>query len=178
MRVFNDFENITMGDFVAFTEGYHVLTITGHKEDVRENKATGEKKDIDVFEVMSETGATTTLTLYYTENAYWTYKKLMAVCGAKVDTMKGNQNLNLDNLIGKKFGAFIELQAVEKWDETKGQMVTKRYPRVNMVKVYTEEKTRELASTYVAPVQQTTSAPAPEQTQSFGTPVIDDDLPF
>ena len=169
-RIFENFESINMGDFVPFTEGYHVLTITGHKEDNRNGK------EIDIFEVTSDEGATTNLTLYYTPNAYWTYKKLMAVCGAKVDQMKGNQNLNLDNLIGKRFGAYVTMEAVEKWDENKGAMVTKNYPRINMTKVFTEEKTQELKKSFVAPIQQAT-APVNDN-NDFGVPVVDEPLPF
>lgn len=171
-RMFENFESINMGDFVPFEEGYHVLTITGHKEDNRNGK------DIDIFEVTSDEGATTNLTLYYTQNAYWTYKKLMAVCGAKVDQLKGNQNLNLDNLIGKRFGAYVTLEAVEKWDENKGAMVTKHYPRINMTKVFSEEKTQELKKSFVAPVKNTTPANTQTNDNFFGTPTEDEPLPF
>lgn len=167
-RLFENFESINMGDFVPFTEGYHILTITGHKEDNRNGK------DIDIFEVTSDEGATTNLTLYYTPNAYWTYKKLIAVCGGKVDQMKGNQNLNMANLIGKRFGAFVQMEAVEKWDDNKGMMVTKNYPRINMVKVFSEEKTQELKASYVPTVQ----AVKPVENETIGTPVEGEPLPF
>lgn len=177
-RKFEDFENISMGNFVPFELGYHLLTITGHKEDKKENKKTGEIRDIDIFELTSDTGATTNLTLYYTPNAYWTYKKLMSVCGVKVDQLQGTQNLNMDNLIGRRFGAYVEMEAVEKWDETKGQMVTKRYPRINAAKIYTEEKAQELKATWVPPVETRTQAPSNTYNEPLGEPVVDEDMPF
>ena len=74
MRSFKNFESIANGDFVAFTEGYHVVTITGHKEDVSKKG-----QDIDIFELTSDTGATTNLTLYFGEKSLWTYKKLLTI---------------------------------------------------------------------------------------------------
>ena len=177
-RQFKDFENISMGDFIAFERGYHLLTITGHKEDIITN-AKKEEREVDIFEVVSDTGATMNFTLYFLPSTQWTYKKLLHSCGAKVEEMKGTQNLDLDKLIGKRFGAFVELEEVDKWDEQKGMTVTKRYPRVNASKFYTEEKTIELMEKEM----KTTINQANKDLNSWGanddmTPIDDGDVPF
>lgn len=165
MRSFKNFESIANGDFVAFTEGYHVVTITGHKEDVSKKG-----QDIDVFELTSDTGATTNLTLYFGEKSLWTYKKLLTITGAKTSEMKGNVNIDFDKLIGRRFGCFVEIEEIESWNEEKGQTVTKKYPRASIQKAWTEEKTLELMETYV---------PKESKKDIDMTPINDDgDLPF
>ncbi len=177
-RQFQNFENISMGDFVPSERGYHILTITSHKEDTIKN-AKGDVRDVDIFEVVSDTGATMNFTLYFMDSTQWTYKKLLHSCGAKVEDMKGNQVVNLDKLIGKRFGAFVELEEVDKWDESKGQTVTKRYPRVNASKFYTEDKAIELMEKEV----QSTITKANKDLNNWNnnedmTPIDDGDVPF
>lgn len=167
-RLFKNFEDITMNDFVAFTEGFHVLTITGHKEDVKTNK-NGETREVDIFELTNAEGANTMLTLYYMPQALWTYKKLMHCCGANIQKMQGDLNIDMNKLIGKSFGAFVELEEVEKWDENKGVMVTKRYPRINMTKIYTLEEMLSKAESM---------AKFESKDDMVEEPAIDGDMPF
>lgn len=176
-RIFKDFENINMNDFVPFDKGYHVLTITSHKEDTMTNR-NGEVKDIDVFEVTSDTGATMRFNLYYGEKTLWTYKKLLHSCGAKTDEMKGNQNIDLDKLVGKRFGAFVDIEEQDKWDETKGQTVTKKYPRVNANKFYTESKCIELMEKSANDVIDKANKDLNNWNNNDMTPIDDGDVPF